>query len=477
MPFTTLSPEDANNPDVITYLQSISSRRAPIRFAAGNTPVQQPELKTIHFNRYLWSESPQVDNAVRHIVDSLCRYGFIPAHIKPVKLYPTAKIVLLNLYRARIMGADHWVTYSRDKNTINAPKRYRKSGFNYISLILFVRALQRLERIITANGYHDRSHYGKTPLSRSKPSRMKATRDLEVVFHKYGIQLEHICRDPKQELIEKKKEADDNDNRKLLVYVDTVATGKMRKVLRSYNQLLKSSDIRLTITPSRYVDFSDTTVKRVFNNDSWSQGGRFYGGWWQSIKSRSRHHITINGNATMELDYKALHPFMLYQKEGAVWNNSFDPYALSEHAGHTDQGKLRKLSKDFLLVSLNAASENGAIKAMQRKIAEDKENEGRSYPDSIPPLKTLLNAIRRHNAPIGHHFCSGIGISLQYQDSCIAERIIKTMTNEGKSVLCLHDGFRCEVQHEEQLRQLMAECFMLVTRGNTYPHIELKIPS
>lgn len=477
MHFITVTPEDAGNPAVIAYLQSVSPRGTDIRVEAAKAIAPKPEEKTIHFNRYLWSEEPQVDEAVHYIVDSLCRYGLIPARIKPAKLYPTAKIVLLNLYRARTIGIEYWVTYSRDKNIINAAKRYRKSGLNYDSLIALIKALQRIEYILAVKGFHDNSSYKNTPASRSKPSRMRATRDLGTIFRNYGIQPEHLSRDPKQELIERKDEPDDNDNRKLLDYTGTVATGKMLKVLRSYNQLIKSSDIQLTITPSRYVDFSDTTVKRVFNNDSWSQGGRFYGGWWQSIKSKSRHHITINGNPSVELDYKALHPFMLYQREGIAWPENFDPYTLLEHAGHDDQRKLRKLTKDFLLVALNAASEGAAIKAMQKQIREDNKKEEKSYPETIPPLKSLLNAIKGHNERIAHHLCTGIGISLQYQDSCIAERIIKTMTKEGKPVLCLHDGFRCEAQHEEQLRQIMAEYFMIELGCNTHPQIEVKLPS
>jgi hypothetical protein len=49
----------------------------------------------------------------------------------------------------------------------------------------------------------------------------------------------------------------------------------------------------------------------VFNNGSFNEGGRFYGGWWQNFPSDYRQFITINGHTTWEYDYSSLHPAML----------------------------------------------------------------------------------------------------------------------------------------------------------------------
>ena len=191
--------------------------------------------------------------------------------------------------------------------------------------MVFIEALRNLGQIRHEMGFNDRTAYRNTPMSRSKLSSMQATGMLEL-FNRFGILPEHIKRGPKQELIEKKSAKDENGKSRLLAYYSTDRVGRMRKALIAYNQFIKSSDIRLTFKPTEFVDFSNTTIKRVFNNASWKQGGRWYGGWWQSIKSNSRKHITINGSPTVELDYKALHPFMLYQREGVTWADGFDPY-------------------------------------------------------------------------------------------------------------------------------------------------------
>lgn len=74
----------------------------------------------------------------------------------------------------------------------------------------------------------------------------------------------------------------------------------------------------------RYVDLMRRRVYRVFNNSTFSDGGRFYGGWWQSIPSRWRPHITINWYPTHELDYSSMQPAMLYAKVGLSLD--FDAY-------------------------------------------------------------------------------------------------------------------------------------------------------
>lgn len=453
-------------PDTIEYLARLNN----------TTPTQivcrlNDKPKTIRFNRYLWSEHPEVDETAHQIIETVCA-GLIPVKADRQKLHATAKIIVLNLYCAYRAGMNYWVSFSRNKNVVNVPVQYRKSGLNYKHLKLLTDGLCQRQMILLRMGFYDRSRYGNTPVSRSRQSKMKAEPVLvQTCLHR--IKLEYLSRDSRQELIELKDTPDDDDNKHLQAYEDTAKVARMRRILRDYNILIKSSEIKLSGVTSPLVDFSDTTVKRVFNNSSWTKGGRFYGGWWlNDIKSKSRHDITINGNPTVELDYKALHPFMLYQRKGIRLD--FDPYQLPHYDNHPEKKKLRNLAKDYLLICLNASFESKALMAMRKKIREDKENEDNRYPDAIPNLRELANRLKQHNAPITDYFCKGTGLRLQYRDSCIAERIIKIMTSENKVVLCLHDGFRCEAIHEEQLKELMAESYMKIMETDYYPAIEKK---
>ena len=53
------------------------------------------------------------------------------------------------------------------------------------------------------------------------------------------------------------------------------------------------------------MEFERVRLYRVFNNGSFDEGGRFYGGWWQNLPSEYRQFITINGHTTSEYDYSA----------------------------------------------------------------------------------------------------------------------------------------------------------------------------
>jgi hypothetical protein len=56
---------------------------------------------------------------------------------------------------------------------------------------------------------------------------------------------------------------------------------------------------------------------RIFNRGSFSNGGRFYGTWWQQIPKEIRPQLLIDGEPTIEHDYPQLHPNMLYAQIGA----------------------------------------------------------------------------------------------------------------------------------------------------------------
>ena len=160
--------------------------------------------------------------------------------------------------------------------------------------------------------------------------------DKETIILKAGDDLEH------------------HDKGDYLEYVDTPETKRMRNVLDDYNNLLKLSHIDICsieqpyvdrlITKGKhsgktvrvYIDNRNVFVRRVFNDNSWERGGRFYGGWWQLINREVRSDIMINGKPTVEVDYKAMHIALLFSEIG--YHHEYDPYT---HNLHTPYGPCR----------------------------------------------------------------------------------------------------------------------------------------
>jgi restriction system protein len=76
----------------------------------------------------------------------------------------------------------------------------------------------------------------------------------------------------------------------------------MRKDLYAYNNLLRRTFIDIPFSPAKGVisrsgtklikiDWINKFVRRIFNNSSWNEGGRYYGGWWQRIPKEWREKI------------------------------------------------------------------------------------------------------------------------------------------------------------------------------------------
>ena len=86
------------------------------------------------------------------------------------------------------------------------------------------------------------------------------------------------------------------------------------------------------------LDFSNRHLKRVFAHGSFQYGGRFYGGWWQSVPSEYRKFIEIEGCITCEMDYSTIQPRILYARANA--ESPADAYAVPGW----DKG-IRKITK------------------------------------------------------------------------------------------------------------------------------------
>jgi hypothetical protein len=154
----------------------------------------------------------------------------------------------------------------------------------------------------------------------------------------------------------------------------------------------------------RFVRFGNRQLYRVFNNSSFDEGGRFYGGWWQQIPSKYRPYITINEGPTREFDFSNLHAAMLYAMDGLPLKE--DAYVLPGLGSH------RKLVKTTFFKMMNARE--------GQKIDPP-------LPGALPPnvsWEQLQQMILEMHAPIANRLRSGEGIRMQKLDADIAEDVM-----------------------------------------------------
>ena len=202
----------------------------------------------------------------------------------------------------------------------------------------------------------------------------------------------------------------------------------------------------------RLLNFNHVTLRRIFSRENMERGGRFYGGWWQFIPSEYRPYITINGLATVEVDFSELHPRLLYLSQqldppqgdlydvglridGTDYDPSIEPYKTQ-----------RSIVKEVFNALLN--DETGRYRPSPSKL--------KALGVSYSKLKKLI--LKRH-PPLKAVLGTGIGLYFQYLDSQIAEKVMLRLLEKNITCLPVHDSFVVPRHQGHELISAMNEAF------------------
>lgn len=304
-------------------------------------------------------------------------------------------------------------------------------------------------------------------------SRIRATLKLVRLIKKVKLRPEMVEKAPNTETVILRKYDLENDRIIDCPYNDNEETNLWRRNLVAYNNLLRRTYIDIPSAPSEgipckqsfrskkkhkkprrvKVSHYDKFVRRIFNNERWDHGGRFYGGWWQRIPETWRTRIRIWNMPVSEIDYKGLHISLLYKQTNHQMIG--DPYELD---GYEKTKEMRVLLKKTLLSSINAANPEEAFKVINMEVNLDPQTFGWVREQKID-LKKLINDLKEKHPLIEDRLFKAKGIELQKVDSMIAEKIINKYTQEGIAVLCVHDSFVIQADKAEDLYKYMGVAF------------------
>lgn len=356
--------------------------------------------------------------------------------------------ILNNLFKAQYLTLNPWVGYSRDKNQYSKDNYRGRMKLKYASFVGTVNYLRRLGFI----SHKDKVHYPGNSYS----SRMKANNDLIRIFDSLNLNnLVNIYKAPKELDIINLKDENKND----VPYKVSKEIKRMRDNLIIINSKNNASRIALDMTDEQYhelivklnkdkyrtdsfPDFTAKTLHRVFNNSSFKQGGRFYGGWWQSIPKEFRKFITINYKPTEEVDFSGHHLRILYAINNIEYNE-VDPYEVEDKGRNTRE--LRSDRKLATLIMLNCFDETKAKYTIQSL--------------GISKVYKIMDEILQTHEPIKDFFFKGLGNRLMNEDSNIAEKIMIKMIKLGHTILPIHDSFIVRNSAASELETLMKEEF------------------
>ncbi len=224
------------------------------------------------------------------------------------------------------------------------------------------------------------------------------------------------------------------------------------KVLIAYNESLENR----TISVCGH-EVKEAFFRRIFN-ENLDKGGRYYDhGQLLSRSKEDRATTLIDGEATVSLDYKHLHPSICYELKGVPLGDK-DPYGIvpifyldkDEMKQWRQQYNIkrhpnvgRNLAKVALLCMINAKDKKSCMAAISQEINSDHRKVDGSKRKFVGvfnvEVKNLVDALYQHNIDIKEYFYSGHGVVMQNLDSKMIDYCIRVLLEDDEILIPVHD--------------------------------------
>ena len=419
-----------------------------------------------------WSDYKEVNKFVDDVYDEyLNNQSNENQKIKKKHL----KVVLLDLFVAWLNDPELNIAVHMTPSAYSDGTVFNKGKSRYNELNIKVSTIEIVHRLRDAGLIGFQKGYEGSPEWRGYISRIWPLEPLVQMFASAAFgEFDIGYMEGRETII--LRDADKRD----IEYEDKPHIRQMRMLVEKYNSLLQKTFIDIPSLDKPRIELPDKTnrrrtnkpvfvnithhdkfVRRIFNNSSFSDGGRFYGGWWQRIDSSHRKNIRMNDNPTNEIDFSSLHVVLAYAEAGIdYWDvTSKDPYALPVR-GITNPEHAREVTKTFFLLALNASTEQSLFKAFRSEL--DYKSYPYTFPDEV--LSELLDTIKSNHPNIAHLICSGAGLRLMNIDSRICEYVIADFVQTDTPILTVHDSFIVPFGEDNRLHQLMKEAFEAITQ-------------
>jgi hypothetical protein len=354
-------------------------------------------------------------------------------------------IVVENL----LVSSNGEMTYSRNTSEKMLPKRYNKNRLGNTTIKNAVDTLAELGWVESIVGL-----WHQNPELRTL-SRVIASSHLLELFPEsevYWLKEKNVS--TSETIILK------NVDKVVITYQDTPSIREMRHNCKLINTV---NSLHTFTHKGNVLDVSN--MVRIFNDSSFEKGGRFYRSGAQYIKQKdnkgtklpieeTRLAIMIDGSPVVEVDYRSLHISLL----AAMHNIDMD--AEDFYVSLVRDGADRAFYKDCLNALLNISDYKTAVAVVRGKI----NKHGYDWMDAATEVQrikgsmSLLSDYLIRPDPIGKH--------LQYQDSCIAERVMYEFAKLGKAIIPIHDSFIVVEDDEYFLIDCMTNAFREVTQND-----------
>ncbi len=257
-----------------------------------------------------------------------------------------------------------------------------------------------------------------------------------------------------------------NSEKENILFEDTQEIIDLRRRIENINTV--NGKHHVVFFYQKDIGLISTRLHAVFNNCSFNDNGRFYTGslGFQSLPKKIRKTILIDGKKTIERDYSAHHPRILYSLN--LINYVDNPY---EIVFQNSDDEMIKILKIVFLVLINAGGHGETVQGCFKEF--------RKRPSIFPFLKKkslritdLITACRTAHKDIETSFSSSQGIRLSNIDSKIALQVVEHFTSQGKACLSVHDSFIVRNEDDQELIGTMKRIYSEVLQQQTNSDME-----
>ena len=418
-------------------------------------------LNSREFDFYLSSEAAVVAALIDSVWCSLEKFLSIPAR-EAARYKRHLRAILLNLYAAYVADPNRYVALGLGKTSYSKRGRYSSlwASHGITTKVLSALRSKRIALLDMHSGMYDRVE------EKGYRTRIRATLTLAQKFKNAHLRPDMISRASDYETVRLK-----DSDKTLIEYPDDANTITMRSNLALINTSLAESYVGLHVSDElrKGLDVADRQLYRVFNDGSFERGGRFFGGWWQSIPSELRRHIYVAHKygqypmPTRELDYSSMQPNLAYAMCGHAPPK--DAYRIDVPKERQDA--FRPVCKAAMLRMLNTPSFVKAIESLKRWYGENE------LPDDVPAAGEMVRLIEVSNPVLltQSMFYRKAGKQLMYLESCVAENVMLQMRAKGAIALPVHDSFLVMDSYSEYLVNSMKDAI----RAETGFDIQIKL--
>jgi hypothetical protein len=205
------------------------------------------------------------------------------------------------------------------------------------------------------------------------------------------------------------------------------------------------------------------------------EGKRLYAygiyNYQNGILKEDRHHLLINGEAVVELDFSAMHGNLLLNRVGQPCRTDFYECILKK-LGVAPTKHRRDAVKQMVNASFNINSIRGYAGAAGRAV--DKNSGKRLIEILGVKPKQVYEAILRAHPKLAPYICTGKHWEwLQTTDSEIMMDMLETLAKMGVAGLPLHDSVIAPAKHADAVRQVMSECYK--RKMGFEPYVKVKV--